>query len=69
MTEAAPRHLLRDRDRSYGAAFQHRVRAMGITEVITAPRSALAARRLVVGAARDGRGGCCRCPDCANWIL
>jgi putative transposase len=44
MTEAfpwdtAPRYLLRDRDKSYGAAFRHRVRAMGIAEVITAPRS------------------------------
>src|SRR5438445_1100885 len=44
MTEAfpwdtAPRHLLRDRDTSYGPVFRHRVRAMGIAEVITAPRS------------------------------
>jgi hypothetical protein len=44
MTEAfpwdtAPRYLLRDRDKSYGPAFRQRVRAMGITEVITAPRS------------------------------
>jgi integrase-like protein len=44
MTEAFPwdtacRYLLRDRDKSYGLAFRHRVRAMGITEVITAPRS------------------------------
>jgi putative transposase len=44
MTEAfpwdtAPRYLLRDRDKSYGPAFRHRVRAMGITEVITVPRS------------------------------
>ena len=44
MTEAfpwdtAPRYLLRDRDKSYGTAFRHRFRAMGITEVITAPRS------------------------------
>src|SRR5215467_12437131 len=44
MTEAfpwdtAPRYLLRDRDKSYGSAFRHRVRAMGITEVITAPQS------------------------------
>jgi transposase InsO family protein len=44
MTEAfpwdtAPRYLQRDRDKSYGLAFRHRVRAMGITEVITAPRS------------------------------
>ena len=36
---AAPRYLLRDRDKSHGPAFRHRVRAMGITEVITAPRS------------------------------
>ena len=44
MTEAfpwdsAPCYLLRDRDKSYGPAFRHRVRAMGITAVITAPRS------------------------------
>ena len=44
MTEAfpwdtAPRYLLRDRDKSYGRAFRHRVRAMGVTDVITAPRS------------------------------
>jgi putative transposase len=44
MTEAfpwdtAPRYLLRDRDKSYGPTFRYRVRAMGITEVITAPRS------------------------------
>jgi putative transposase len=37
--ETAPRYLLRDRDKSYGPTFRHRVRAMGITEVITAPRS------------------------------
>ena len=37
--DTAPRYLLRDRDKSYGPAFRHRVRAMGITEVITAPRS------------------------------
>jgi len=37
--DTAPRYLLRDRDRSYGPAFRHRVRAMAITEVITAPRS------------------------------
>jgi transposase InsO family protein len=44
MTEAfpwdtAPRYLLRDRDKSYGPAFRHRVRAMGITEIITPRRS------------------------------
>ena len=44
MTEAfpwdtAPRYLLRDRDASYGPAFRDRVRAMGIKEVVTAPRS------------------------------
>jgi transposase InsO family protein len=44
MTEAfpwdtAPRYLVRDRDASYGQAFRDRVRAMGITEVVTAARS------------------------------
>jgi putative transposase len=37
--DTAPRYLLRDRDGSYGAYFRNRVEAMGITEVITAPRS------------------------------
>ncbi|MGO9452272.1 MAG: integrase core domain-containing protein [Candidatus Binataceae bacterium] len=37
--DTAPRFLLRDRDASYGAAFSKRVEAMGITEVVTAPRS------------------------------
>jgi putative transposase len=44
MTEAfpwdtAPRYLLRDRDASYGQTFRDRVEAMGIDEVVTAPRS------------------------------
>jgi transposase InsO family protein len=44
MTEAfswdtAPRYLLRDRDASYGPAFRDRIQAMGINEVVTAPRS------------------------------
>jgi len=44
MTEAfpwdtAPRYLLRDRDASYGQAFRDRVKAMGIKQVVTAPRS------------------------------
>jgi transposase InsO family protein len=34
-----PRHLLRDRDASYGSEFCERVDTMGITEVVTAPRS------------------------------
>jgi len=37
--DTAPRYLLRDRDASYGSEFCSRVEAMGITEVITAPRS------------------------------
>jgi transposase InsO family protein len=37
--DTAPRFLLRDRDGSYGSAFSERVEAMGIAEVITAPRS------------------------------
>ena len=44
MTEAfpwdtAPRYLLRDRDASYGSIFRDRIQAMGIKEVVTAPRS------------------------------
>src|ERR1700676_2942724 len=35
----APRYLLRDRDASYGSEFCNRVKAMGITQVVTAPRS------------------------------
>jgi putative transposase len=37
--DTAPRFLLRDRDASYGLVFRKRVEAMGITEVVTAPRS------------------------------
>ena len=37
--ETAPRYLLRDRDTSYGRCFQDRAQVMGITEVVTAPRS------------------------------
>ena len=37
--DTAPRYLLRDRDASYGAYFCSRAEAMGITQVVTAPRS------------------------------
>jgi len=37
--DCAPPYLLRDRDRVYGHAFQHRVKGMGIHEVLTAPHS------------------------------
>jgi transposase InsO family protein len=37
--DTVPRYLLRDRDVSYGQLFRKRVAVMGITEVITAPRS------------------------------
>jgi transposase InsO family protein len=37
--DTAPRYLLRDRDASYDSDFCNRVEAMGIKEVITAPRS------------------------------
>jgi putative transposase len=37
--DEAPRYLLRDRDRVYGASFRQRVRHMGIEEVLIAPRS------------------------------
>jgi hypothetical protein len=37
--DTAPRYLLRDRDSSYGSVFSKRAEAMGIAEVVTAPRS------------------------------
>src|SRR5689334_22447614 len=37
--ESAPQYLVRDRDRVYGKAFTRRVRAMGIRDRPTAPRS------------------------------
>jgi putative transposase len=37
--DSAPRYLTRDRDASYGAAFRPRLKAMDITEVLSAPRS------------------------------
>jgi putative transposase len=37
--DTAPRYLLRDRDGSYGERFSQRVKAMGIKEVLTAPRA------------------------------
>ena len=36
---AAPRHLIRDRDGVYGQSFRSTVTAMGVEEVVTAPRS------------------------------
>ena len=35
----APRHLLRDRDAIYGGEFRRRIHAMGIEQVLSAPRS------------------------------
>jgi putative transposase len=37
--ESAPRYLLRDRDGIYGNFFRHRVRKLGIEEVVIARRS------------------------------
>jgi transposase InsO family protein len=37
--DRSPRHLLRDRDRSYGAIVRRRLHAMGIRDHPTAPRS------------------------------
>jgi transposase InsO family protein len=38
-SEAIVRYMIRDRDRIYGADFQRRVKALGLHEVPTAPRS------------------------------
>jgi transposase InsO family protein len=37
--DSAPSYLLRDRDHVYGEQFRHRVKGMGIDEVLTAPHS------------------------------
>ena len=37
--DSAPKYVIRDRDKIYGANFVRRVRAMGIEQVLTAPRS------------------------------
>jgi putative transposase len=37
--DSAPAYLLRDRDKVYGQQFRHRVKGMGIDEVLTAPQS------------------------------
>ncbi len=37
--DTAPRYLLRDRDAIYGEQFRRRLRSLGITEVLIAPRS------------------------------
>ena len=55
--DTAPRYLLRDRDGVYGNAFRQRVRAMGITEVLTAPQSPWQnpyAERLIGSIRREG---------------
>jgi len=37
--DSAPSYLLRDRDQVYGQQFRHRVKSMGIDEVLTVPHS------------------------------
>ena len=37
--DEAPSHLIRDRDRAFGSSYTHRIRAMGIRDHPTAPRS------------------------------
>jgi putative transposase len=37
--DSAPSYLLRDRDSVYGHVFRHRVKGMGIDEIVTAPQS------------------------------
>ena len=37
--DSAPKYVIRDRDRIYGAAFVRRALALGIEQILTAPRS------------------------------
>ena len=60
--EAAPAYLLRDRDHVYGQQFWHRMTALGIEEILTAPHSPwqnLFAER-VIGSIRR---------ECLNHVL
>jgi hypothetical protein len=51
--DTTPHYLQRDWDKSYGLAFRHSVRAMEITDVITAPRSPWLTPMLSVSSARS----------------
>ena len=42
--DSAPKYVLRDRDRIYGDEFRKQVELLGIKEVLSAPRVALATR-------------------------
>lgn len=39
MTASAPRYVIRNRDSVYGDLVRARIKAMGLEEVVTAPRS------------------------------
>ncbi len=39
--ETTARYVIRDRDRIYGTDFRRRVEALGLVEVLTAPRALL----------------------------
>jgi transposase InsO family protein len=45
--ETAPRYLLRDRDRIFGADFVKQVKAMGIKQVLSAPRQRAYMERVI----------------------
>jgi putative transposase len=60
--ESAPAYLLRDRDQIYGQPFRHRVKGMGIDEILTAPQSPWQnpfAERLIGSVRRE----------CLNYVL
>jgi putative transposase len=60
--DSAPSYLLRDRDQVYGQHFRHRVKGMGIDEVLTAPQSPWQnpfAERLIGSIRRE----------CLNYVL
>jgi putative transposase len=55
--ETAPKNLLRDRDAIYGAAFARRVKGLGMSEVLIAPRAPWQnpfAERLIGSIRREG---------------
>ena len=52
--DEAPHHLIRDRDGAFGPAYTHRIRAMGIRDHPTAPRSPWQKATSSASSARSG---------------
>jgi transposase InsO family protein len=78
--DEAPRHLIRDRDGAFGLAYTRRIRAMGIRDHPTAPRSPwqnghveriirIDPSRISRPPHRVRRGALARCPEGLCFVL